>query len=208
MVDAVTRGEKIPDLAYVHGAGLSRIPSIIKSLRPIGVQVRVVADFDVLRESKTLQAIYESLGGDRPEIEKDVTDIQNAIAAKRPELPLADVDKEINAILASETSSVLSQKAATAIKKVLKKSSAWETAKTTGAAFIPSGPLTRAFQELTKRLRTKGLYILDVGEMECFCKSVDGHGPEWVIDVLERDLENDPELHDARVFATQLVESW
>jgi predicted ATP-dependent endonuclease of OLD family len=95
MVDAVTRGEKIPDLAYVHGAGLSRIPSIIKSLRPIGVPVRVVADFDVLRESKTLQAIYESLGGDWPEIEKDVTDIQNAIAAKRPELPLAE--REIRA---------------------------------------------------------------------------------------------------------------
>jgi hypothetical protein len=47
-----------------------------------------------------------------------------------------------------------------------------------------------------------------VGELEGFCRSIDGgHGPGFVEKVLEeRNLESDSELEDARRFITKLWE--
>lgn len=38
-----------------------------------------------------------------------------------------------------------------------------------------------------------GIFIVTVGELECFVKEVGGHGPDWVNTVLERypDLDNE-----------------
>ena len=48
---------------------------------------------------------------------------------------------------------------------------------------------------------------MPVGEMEGFCKSIGGHGPRWVQEVLEnRDLADDPELETARRFVHEIWE--
>ena len=53
-----------------------------------------------------------------------------------------------------------------------------------------------------------GLWIVPVGELEGFCKSVGGHGPRWVQQVIEeRDLANDPELGRARAFVREVWQS-
>ena len=53
-----------------------------------------------------------------------------------------------------------------------------------------------------------GLWIVPVGELEGFCKSVGGHGPRWVQQVIEeRDLANDPELQRAREFVSEIWNS-
>ena len=37
------------------------------------------------------------------------------------------------------------------------------------------------------------MFIVPVGELECFVKEVGGHGPDWANDVLEKypDLDNE-----------------
>lgn len=42
-------------------------------------------------------------------------------------------------------------------------------------------------------LRSKGIFIVPVGELEGFIKEVGGHGPEWTNHVLEKypDLDNE-----------------
>ena len=50
-----------------------------------------------------------------------------------------------------------------------------------------------------------GLWIVPVGEMEGFCRSVGGHGPGWVQELLnKRDLANDLELLGAREFVSEI----
>ena len=44
--------------------------------------------------------------------------------------------------------------------------------------------------------------MVEVGELESFCKSVGNHGPRRVNDVLIKDLANEPELNIARQFVT------
>ena len=57
---------------------------------------------------------------------------------------------------------------------------------------MPAGDASAAFDELDKLLCAAGIFIVPCGELECFVKSIGGHGPEWVNKVLEThpDLSN------------------
>ena len=58
---------------------------------------------------------------------------------------------------------------------------------------------------MEKLCKSKGLFIVPVGEMECFDKTVNKEKKDWVYYVLEKyDLANEPKLEDARKFV-QLV---
>jgi len=46
---------------------------------------------------------------------------------------------------------------------------------------------------------------VEVGELEGFVRTEDGHGPKWVNAVLSRDLARDTELEQARQFSLRLV---
>jgi len=208
MTDAVSEDIATPDLAFVYGAGLSRLPTIINALKPLGVPVRVVTDFDILREDDGLKSIFESLGGDWSSIREPVQKIQKAINAKKPEIPKSDALKEIEKVFAAESGTSLTDKMIRAVKATLKKASAWSEAKRSGKTFIPSGEATTAYFKLVADLKAVGLYVLDVGELESFCKSIGGHGPDWVVQVLEKDLLQDSELQSARDFASELLAGW
>jgi hypothetical protein len=53
MLDATRAhaGEARPvDILFTHGGGKGRLPMIVEALARVGVPVRAIADFDVLRE--------------------------------------------------------------------------------------------------------------------------------------------------------------
>jgi len=45
-------------------------------------------------------------------------------------------------------------------------------------------------------LNSAGIFIVPVGELECFIKEVGGHGPEWTNTVLEKYPDLDNEVYD------------
>lgn len=208
MMDAVSKDAPTPDLLLVYGAGKSRIATIVGALRAIGVPVRVVTDFDVLADEHDLATIFSALGGKWAEIEADWRAVRAAIDQRRAEVPAEEARKEILAILNQERGHALSSFTITKVRGVLKKGSAWAEAKRLGKAFVPSGQQSATYERLAKHLRAVGMHIVEVGELEGFCRTVDGHGPGWVTDVLQRDLENDPELAGARDFARALSGRW
>lgn len=69
--------------------------------------------------------------------------------------------------------------------------------KHSGVAAIPAGNATASFRNMDQLLRARGVFIVPVGELECFIKEVGGHGPEWANTVLEKY----PNLND-EVYAT------
>ncbi len=58
------------------------MPTVVKALRAVSAPVRVVADFDVLREKQPLKRIVESLGGEWSRIEGDWSVVENALDAQ------------------------------------------------------------------------------------------------------------------------------
>jgi hypothetical protein len=177
----------------------------VKALRCLDVPVSVVADFDVLNDSEPLKTIFEDLGGTWQEIRADWELVKNAIDQKRPELEASDVRKEVIGILDANTERVFPKDAVRNIQRILRKASAWAHAKEVGSSFVPSGDATQAFQRLADVLRSKGLFLVEVGELEGFVRSVGNHGPKWVSTVLGKDLRNDPELDIARRFVRELI---
>jgi hypothetical protein len=82
----------------------------------------------------------------------------------------------------------------------LKKASAWESVKEAGDAAIPSGNPTQDMQVIRQYIQELGIWMVPVGELEGFCRSIGGHGPKWVQSVLDkRDLSGD-DFEDARKF--------
>ena len=180
MLDAVFGNESRPDLALVHGAGKSRIATIVKALRAMRIPVRVVTDFDTLSDLTTLKSIVEALGGDWVAYKAGCNIIKSAIDQRRAEVPTADAQQNIIAILDREKSNTISEKTTREIREVLKRGSAWSEAKRLGKAFVPSGEQWASFAQLAGNIRGLGLHLVEVGELEGLCRTISGHGPEWV----------------------------
>lgn len=73
--------------------------------------------------------------------------------------------------------------------------------KRSGRSALPAGETIKHFDTLSEKCGAHGLWIVPVGEIEGFCRSIGSHGPGFVEKVLEeRDLETDSELQDARDF--------
>jgi hypothetical protein len=207
VVDALNAGTDLrkPDILFTHCGGKARLPVVIRALREVDVPVKAVADFDILSDEQPLRSVAEALGLLWGDIEQDWRIVKAAVDGKRPDLNTADVKREVNVLLDAVATNVLPEKVRSDLRTVLKKSSAWSVAKLVGKAFVPSGDPMRACERLFARLQAVGLHVVPVGELEGFCRTVDGHGPKWVNGTLTRDLASDPELGIAREFSRDLL---
>ena len=94
------------------------------------------------------------------------------------------------------------------IESIFRKATPWDAVKEAGEAAIPAGQATQQFEVLKEHCKQVGLWIVPVGELEGFCKSIGGHGPRWVQQVLEgRDLSTDSDLQRARDFVREIWNS-
>ena len=91
------------------------------------------------------------------------------------------------------------------IKQIFKTLSPWGAIKQAGRSAL-KGPSVGHFDNIVRICAEKGLWIVPVGELEGFCRSIAaGHGPDFVEKVLEQcDLEMDTELHEARTFVKNI----
>lgn len=196
----------IPDILFAHCGGKHRIPVAIKALKNLNVPIKVICDFDVLNDQNPLKEIFEDLGGKWNEVGSLWKTVKDAIESKRPEFLTVDAKAEISRVLNSITDRIFPKNQVSVINKILKKVSAWTEAKEVGKPYIPSGDATKAFEQLLTSLNSKGLILVEVGELEGFVRSIGNHGPKWISEVLAtKDLLNDPELDVARNFVKKHI---
>lgn len=67
--------------------------------------------------------------------------------------------------------------------------------KSSGIYALKQGDSASSFRKIDKLLKEYGVYIVPVGELECFIKEVGGHGPEWVNKVLVEYTNLDDEVY-------------
>jgi predicted ATPase len=197
---------KRSDALFIHVGGKHRIPVALRALKELNVPVKVVSDFDLLNNISPLKDIFELLEGEWETIETFWNTVKSGIEHKRPEFLTTELKVEIDSIIESNTDRIFQKSNIKEIQKALKKSSPWTEAKELGKTYIPSGNASELFERMQLILKSKGLYILEGGEIEGFVKSVGGHGPKWVNGVLEKNLKSDPELEPARQFLKNLLD--
>jgi energy-coupling factor transporter ATP-binding protein EcfA2 len=199
-------GDRRPDVLFVHTAGKHRMAKLADTLCALDVPVSVVADIDILSEEGTLKRLIEKLGGDWQVIRPHWKAVSDAVIAQRPPLNASQVVTMIN----DETNGVTGtgefpQDKERAIKRIFKTISPWSALKQSGRTALPGGEPTKQFDQLHAKCAEIGLWIVPVGEIEGFCRSIGLHGPGFVEKVLEeRNLETDDELKDAREFIGKL----
>ena len=194
-----------PDVMFVHCGGKDRVPVVVRALHEVDVPVTVVVDFDVLNKERPLRDIVEAAGGDWSVILSDWNIVKLSIDAKKAELSAEEVCADIKEELIKVSGATFPDETIKAIQKIFRRSSPWATAKEVGKNFVPSGNPTLAFERLIKSLMNYGIFVVQVGELEHFARSVGNHGPRWVNEVLKKDLKADPELEDARKFVASIL---
>ena len=198
-------GTIAPDILFIHCGGKHRVPTVIKALKKLNVPMSIVTDFDVLNNINPIKTIYENLGGNWNDVEKDWNLVKTEIERKRPEFLTEDLKDEIKGVFDSTSDRIFPKEKISEINRALKKASPWTEAKQVGKAYIPSGNATQAFERIQIKFKEKGFYILEVGELECFDKSIGNHGPKWVNEVLSKNLKTDLELESARQFVQEII---
>jgi hypothetical protein len=209
---AVTVAEKEgappPDAMFVHCGGKQRMATVVKALRAVGVPVAAVADFDLLNNERPLRDLVEVLGGEWSAVESDWRRTKSAVDGKKPGFGAAELIKEIRAVLesVSEQEQEFPREAREQIQKLLRSSTPWSTAKEQGKSFVPRDEPTQACNRLLERFSSLGLFVVEIGKLEGFVRSIGREGPRWVNKVLEsKDLANDPELRPAREFVAKIM---
>jgi hypothetical protein len=199
--------ERKRDCMFTHCGGKARLPLVIRSLKEVDVPLAVVTDFDVLSEEYPLRAIVEASRGVWSEFSQDWRAVKRSVDGKKPELTTSDVKTEIDKILSAISDTAFPLAARKQIEKLLRRTSPWSIAKSLGKAYVPNGQPSQACNRLLTALKAIGVFVVPVGELECFAKTVDLHGPSWVNGVLKKNLRDDAELQEAREFVSEIVSS-
>lgn len=199
-------GELEPDVLFIHANGKHRAAILAESLISLGVNVDVIVDIDILNERQPFERLLTALGGDWKSVASHWKAIKSAVEQKRPSLSAVDAKIRIEQILATVGGAAeFPRQAKSDIEVVLRQLSPWDAVKAAGDAAIPSGEATQSFKTLRAQCEQHGLWFVPVGELERFCRSIGGHGPKWVQQVIgDRNLATDQELSEARSFIKQV----
>ena len=202
-------GDRRPDALFVHGNGNQQIWKLVSTLEALDVPVDVIADMDVLNNEHIFEKIVKSLSDDSDTIMSLADIVRTSVEKKKPALSASEIREEIKDILDDESVSDDIKVIRRNVNDVFAKASKWQDIKRAGVNGLPSGNPMETFNRLTKLCEELGLWIVPVGILERFCKSVGGDGAGWIRNVFSEksDLEGDDELLEAREFMKRIWEA-
>lgn len=199
-------GDRRPDVLFVHTAGKHRMAKLVDTLRSLDVPVSVIADLDILNDETTFKNLFQKLGGNWADVRTHWKSISETVLKQRPPLNA----EQVVGLIAAQLEGVSGTKEfpeenERAIKEVFKTVSPWNVIKRSGRNALPAGEPIKHFDTLSEKCNDYRLWIVPVGEIEGFCRSIGSHGPGFVERVLEeRNLAIDPELQEAREFVGKI----
>ena len=187
--------QKYSEALFIHCGGKQRMAKIITALRSLDIDVKLIVDIDVLNDKEVFKGIVEAYGIDFSSIFTDYNNIVSNLHSPKEKINRLTAKTTINQILDMSQNTDLSEREINEIREVISTISKWKGLKASGVASIPSGNATSSFRTMNELLKSNGIFIVPVGELECFIKEVGGHGPEWTNRVLERYTNLDDDVY-------------
>lgn len=187
------KDSKYSETLFIHCGGKHRMSKIATALRSLNVNVKLIPDIDILNDQEVFKGIVEAFGIDFRTIQSDYNNIVSNLHSPKERINRNSAKAAINQVLDSSINIELSTKEIRDIREAISTISKWDSLKSGGVATLPAGNATISYRTIDQLLKSVGIYIVPVGELECFIKAVGGHGPEWVNKV----LETYPDLNDA-----------
>jgi hypothetical protein len=176
---------KYSETLFIHCGGKHRMAKIINALKALNIDVKLISDIDVLNDESVFRGIVEAFGIEWDSIFKDYNIFVSNIHSPKEKIKREELRTRVDQILSKSSNPELTDTELKEIGEALRTISKWAPLKACGIAAIPSGDSTKAFGRMNQVLKENGIFIVPVGELECFIKEVGGHGPEWTNKVLE-----------------------
>lgn len=219
---SVLQNDKIKEL---WGNPLLRYSNILNGLFH-GKVIVCESDYDCLFYQAIMNAIYEQRNEIAPDVlfthcggKSRIKDVVSALkAVDVPVVAISDFDllnssqifKPLVSAFGLNWEMGLSENMKIIYDSMNAKNSsgidAWQQIKKIGKAGF-TGNEPAAYDKVEAICKSAGLYVVPVGEMECFDKTINKEKKDWVYHVLENyDLKIEPKLEGARVFVGSIVE--
>ena len=179
------KDSKYSETLFIHCGGKHRMSKIATALRSLNVNVKLIPDIDILNDQEVFKGIIEAFGIDFRTIQGDYNNIVFNLRSPKERINRNSAKAAINQVLDSSINTELSTREIRDIREAISTISKWDSLKSGGVATLPAGNATISYRTIDQLLKSVGIYIVPVGELECFIKAVGGHGPEWVNKVLE-----------------------
>lgn len=199
---AAQPNEQWMDTSYIPTGGKHAIPKIASILRQIGLSLKTVVDIDFLSEEKLVKDTVEAFGGNWDDFKTDWKVVDNEVRNGLKSKSVHAIKIDIQEIIQNSNPDHLP---ASAIKESLKQVSPWNEVKRYGSSRIPRGDGTTRYNELDRKLKSIGIYVIPKGEIEGFCPSISGHGPKFVTSLLNAYTLDAEELSEVRRFVTMVL---
>ena len=191
--------ETFSETLFIHCSGKHRMARITEALRSLNVSVKLISDIDVFNDQTVFRGIVEAYGIEWSSIETKYNVFVSNLHSPNDKIKRADFLHEWNSL--TSTAEFLSNTEIEKLTKALKKTSKWAQLKEAGFAAVPKGNAYAAVKDIRAVLEAHGIFVVPVGELECFIKEIGGHGPEWVNKVIETYPDFSDEVYDeARKF--------
>lgn len=187
--------QKYSETLFIHCGGKHRMARIITALRSLDIDVKLIADIDVLNDETVFSEIVKSFEIDYSTIQADYNTVVSNLHSPKEKVDRDTTKTKINQVLDNSKAEHLTNKEIREIQDAVSTVSKWKSLKASGVSAIPSGDATISFKKINKLLKEKGIFIVPVGELECFVKDVGGHGPDWANAVLETYPNLDDEVY-------------
>ena len=188
--------EKYSETLFIHCGGKHRMAKIASALRSLKIDIKLIADIDVLNDQTVFKSIVESFGIEWTIVQSNYKKFVENLHSSKEKINRIDAKLKINQILDNSQAQNLSTKEIKEIRNIISTISKWDSIKLGGINSIPAGDATAGFKQLDNILQENGIYIVQVGELECFIKDIGGHGPEWTNKVLETYPSIDNQVYD------------
>lgn len=209
------------EIKKLWGNPLLRYSNILSGLFHEKVVV-CESDYDCLFYQAIMDAMYESRGEVAPDIlfthcggksrAKDVVKALKAVDV--PIVAVCDFDllnssqnfKPLVAAFGLEWKSILEADMKIIYDSMNSKKDAWNDIKKIGKIGF-TGNAPAAYETVESICKSIGLFIVPVGEMECFDKTVNKEKKEWVYHILENyELATETKLKKARNFVQEIID--
>jgi AAA domain, putative AbiEii toxin, Type IV TA system len=192
------------DLHFVHGGGKGQLPILARSYGSLKVPTAVVADIDILRDKRLFEDFVEAVGGDPTILEDRFNYVSTQLADSPPVLGIEDFVKSAQRVL-NETSKErkLSPANRRELSQLLDEAAPWSEAKRYGITKLRGGAHEKAL-ELLSKLKELGIFVVPVGELECWWRQGPANKAEWFPAAIRRIDEDQSSMPEAAAFMTEI----
>ena len=181
------------NVLFIHCGGKDRYKFVIHTLRLLGIDYRAIPDIDFLDNKKRVKKLVEESGDSWNVYENDYNTIVSEVVKHDGKIKVDELEIKYKSFLddlKKSGKSELEKKDIECLRSFTKEPKGWKILKKLGFWGLPS--VKDNMLSINDHLKKLHIYLVPVGELECFLPKIGDHGPDWV----SKALETYPDLND------------